>query len=168
MELESPAGSTIHVLTEPPSREPTSFGIIRVKTLEEHRSAIEVANEGFGFDDRDAADERERAEETFDAERLGGQSVRLLALEAGEPVATIRGWYAPAGLYLGGAATVPARRGRGAMSALLGATWDEAIRVGTPALVAHTGAMSTALFERAGFRAFGVIHHLIDRPDRSR
>lgn len=51
------------------------------------------------------------------------------------------------------------------MTALLWGSWEEAVRRGTPALVTHGGAMSSAILRRLGFRKVGEVVHLIDRAD---
>jgi hypothetical protein len=69
----------------------------------------------------------------------------------------------PLGLYLGGGATIPSDRRRGAMSALVARAWEEAVDRGTPALVTLGGAMAAAGLQRLGFRAVGRVWHLVDR-----
>jgi predicted GNAT family acetyltransferase len=82
----------------------------------------------------------------------------------GAPVASAHATYSPHGAYVGGVATVPAARGRGAMSAVIAAAWADAVRRGTPALVCFAGSMSAPTLQRLGFRAHGRAEHLIDRP----
>jgi predicted acetyltransferase len=72
-------------------------------------------------------------------------------------------WVSPFGIYLGGGATIPSHRRRGAMRALVGAAWREAVLRGTPTLVTFGGAMSASPLERLGFQAVGRVRHLIDR-----
>ena len=166
MEAEYGDGSTILVLTEQPPAVSSPFAVRRAATYADHRAAIEVSIEGFGFDDMDAEDERRRARETFTTERSGGHTFRLLALDGDRPVATLQAWRSRVGLYVGGATTLPPDRRRGAMSTLLTACWGEAARGGTPSLVALGGHMSTALMERLGFTPHGRVQHLIDRLPR--
>ncbi len=118
---------------------------------------------GSGSRDADADDERRRAGATFEDERAGGSSARLLACDDGVPVATGRAWFSPTGIYLGGGATVPSHRRRGAMGALVAAAWDQAVARGTPALVTHGGSMAAPALEHLGFRARGEVRHAIDR-----
>jgi hypothetical protein len=113
-----------------------------------------------------ALDERRRARASFQSERTGGHSVRLLALDGGRPVATGRAWFSPLGLYLGGGATILSDRRRGAMSALAARAWAEAVDRGTLTLVALGGAMAAVGLQRIGFRAVGRVWHLVDRIDR--
>jgi hypothetical protein len=163
LERESVTGSSILLLTGEPDAGPSMFDVRLVRTFEDHLAAIEVANEGFGFPPEDAEDELRRARDTFESERVDDHTARLLALDAERPVATGRAWFAPQGVYLGGGATIPSHRRRGAMASLIAATWPEAVRRGTPALVTFGGDMSASLLQRLGFRTLGRLDHLIDR-----
>ncbi len=154
------------VLTAPPHIPASPFEVRLVTSYEDHVAAIEVANQGFAFPSEDALDERRRAPASFQSERAGGHSVRLLALDRGRPVAAGRAWFSPLGLFLGGGATVPSERRRGAMSALVARAWEEAVDRGTPTLVTLGGAMAAAGLQRIGFRAVGRVWHLVDRLDR--
>jgi GNAT superfamily N-acetyltransferase len=151
------------VLTGPPHVQSSPFEVRLVTSYEDHLAAIEVANQGFAFPSGDAVDERRRARASFQSERAGGHSLRLLAVDDGRPVATGRAWLSPLGLYLGGGATIPSERRRGAMSALVARAWEEAVQRGTPALVTLSGAMAAAGLQRMGFRAVGRVWHLVDR-----
>jgi len=162
MEQESTNGSTILVLTEEPSHRPTTFEVRLVASFEDHLAAIRVGNEGFAFPAHDADDELRRARDTYEAERAG-HTARLLALDRGRPVATGRAWFAPEGVHLGGGATIPSYRRRGAMGSLVVAAWDEAVRRRTPALVTFGGDMSASPLRRLGFREVGRVQHVIDR-----
>ncbi len=153
------------VLTAPPHIPASPFEVRLVTSYEDHVAAIEVANQGFAFPSEDALDERRRAPASFQSERAGGHSVRLLALDRGRPVAAGRAWFSPLGLFLGGGATVPSERRRGAMSALVARAWEEAVDRGTPTLVTLGGAMAAAGLQRIGFRAVGRVWHLVDRID---
>jgi GNAT superfamily N-acetyltransferase len=163
MKSESGEGSQILVLTEPPHVQAAPLQVRLVTSYQDHMAAIEVANQGFAFPIEDALDERRRARRSFQSERAGGHSVRLLAVDGGRPVATARAWLSPLGLYLGGGATIPSDRRRGAMSALVARAWEEAVDRGTPALVTLGGAMAAAGLQRLGFRAVGRVWHLVDR-----
>ena len=130
MQAESDAGSLMLVLTEPPHIQGSWLEVRLVTSYEDHVAAIEVANQGFAFPSEDALDERRRALTSFRSERAGGHSVRLLAVDRGRPVAAGRAWFAPLGLYLGGGATLPLERRRGAMSAVVARAWDRPWTVG--------------------------------------
>jgi GNAT superfamily N-acetyltransferase len=166
MQSESDAGSLILVLTEPPHIQASPFEVRLVNSYQDHLAAIVVANQGFAFPSEDALDERRRAHASFQSERAGGHSVRLLALDWGRPVAAGRAWFSPVGLYLGGGATIPSERRRGAMTALVARAWEVAVDRGTPTLVTLGGAISAAGLQRIGFRAVGRVRHLVDRSDR--
>ena len=136
-----------------------------MSSYEDHLAAIEVANQGFAFPGEDALDERRRARASFQSERAGGHSVRLLAVAGDRPVAAGRAWFSPVGLYLGGGATIRSERRRGAMGALVARAWEVAVDRGTPTLVTLGGAMAGAGLQRIGFRAVGRVWHLVDRID---
>ena len=159
---ESDEGSIILVMTAPPSERSGGFEIRAVSSFDDHLASLDVTARGFGFSPEDAEDERRRARATFDAERSGGHTARLLALDGDRAVSTGRAWFTPLGVYLGGGATLPTERRRGAMSALVAAAWDEAVGRDTPALVTHAGAMAGPALLRLGFRPVGRITHLID------
>jgi hypothetical protein len=156
-------GSLVLLLTEPPSARPTPFRVVVVETYDDHVAAIDVESRGFEHPADDAEDERRRARESFEVEREGGHTARLLAFDDDRPISTGRAWYGAHGLYLGGGATIPSHRRRGAMSALVAAAWNEAVRRETPALVAYGNAMSAPILKDLGFRDVGQVRHLIDR-----
>jgi hypothetical protein len=168
LERESGAASSILILRDAPAVRPSPFEVRRVTTFEDHVASIEVAAEAFSFSEHDAEDELRRARETFEAERAMEHTARLLALDHGRPIATGRAWFAPHGVYLGGGATIPSHRRRGAMGGLVAAAWMEAERRGTPALVTSGGDMSTPPLKRLGFRVVGRVERLIDRFGRRR
>ena len=164
-ESESDEGSLILILTEPPHVKAPPFEVRLVASYADHEAAIEVANQGFAFPGEDALDERRRAHAGFQSEQAGGHSVRLLAVDRGRPVAAGRAWFSPLGLYLGGGATIPSERRRGAMGALVARAWELAVDRGTPTLVTFAGAMAATGLQRMGFRAVGRVWHLVDRID---
>jgi len=79
----------------------------------------------------------------------------------GEPVAYANAIACTHGLFLTGGVTVPEARGRGAYRALVRARWDEAVRLGTPALVVHAEEASRRVLERIGFRRVAAIVELV-------
>jgi Acetyltransferase (GNAT) family len=163
LEPESESGLAILLLTQEPTVRPSGFEVRLVGSFDEHLASILVGNEGFGFSPHDADDEVRRARETFEAERDDAHVCRLLAYDDDRPVAVARAWFAPQGVYIGGVATIPSHRGKGAMSSLIGAAWVEAVAHRTPALTSHTGEMSTSPLMQLGFRNVGRSDHLIDR-----
>ena len=165
LERESESGLAILLLTQEPTVRPSAFEVRLVGSFDEHVASILVGNEGFGFSPHDAEDEVRRAGETFEAEHGDAHVCRLLAYDDDRPVAVARAWFAPQGIYVGGLATIPSHRGKGAMSSLIGAAWVEAVVRRAPALVAHTGEMSTSPLMQLGFTNVGRSDHLIDRFD---
>ena len=71
---------------------------------------------------------------------------------------------AGAGLFLSGAATHPDARGRGCYRALIRARWDEAVRLGTPALVVHAQETSRPILESVGFERVCTMYELESGP----
>ena len=67
------------------------------------------------------------------------------------------------GLLLYGGATKKSARGRGAYRALIRARWDDAVALGTPALITQGGSMSRPILERLGFERVGEVHMLLDK-----
>lgn len=165
--LELEGTSDTLLLTRAPSRAAADDLDVRtVRTLEDHVASIEVAAEGFGWPPADRRDALARAEASFRAEQAGQHTARLLALDGGRPVATGRAWLAPTGVYVGGGATLPSDRRRGAMTSLLAAAWDDAVRRGTPAVVTYGGSMSSPILLGLGFEKVGEVTHMVDRlPD---
>jgi hypothetical protein len=163
MESESDEGSVILLLREQPHVGSSLFDVRLVSTYEEHVAAVEVGIAGFDFPEPDAEDERSRARSTFETERAGEHTMRLVAFDGDRPVATGRAWFSPFGLYLGGGATLPRDRARGAMSSLVARAWDEAVRRDTPALVTHGGRMAASALLKLGFQPHGRARHLVDR-----
>lgn len=68
----------------------------------------------------------------------------------------------PAAVLLGGAAVLPAYRGRGAYRALVASRWRAAAAMGKPSLVIHAGAQSRPILERCGFRVICRVDVLMD------
>jgi GNAT superfamily N-acetyltransferase len=91
-----------------------------------------------------------------------------LAYLDGRAVASALAIACSAGLFLGGAATHPDARGRGCYRALIRARWDEAVRLGTPALVVHAQETSRPILESVGFERVCTLYELeSDPPPRS-
>jgi GNAT superfamily N-acetyltransferase len=80
----------------------------------------------------------------------------------GEPVAAATALLTPVGVFLGGAATLPEARGRGAFRALVHARWEEAVRRGTPFLAVEAGPQSRPVLERLGFERIGETEAFLD------
>ena len=161
--MEQEGTSDVLVLTRPPARGPAAFEVREVRSLQDLQAWIEVSALAFGWPEEDTLDERARAQDTWRAERGNSAAARLLAFDDGRPIAVGRAERSPQGLFLGGGATLPSDRRRGAMTALLAAAWDDAVGRGTPALVTYGGAMSAPVLAGLGFEKIGEMAHLIDR-----
>ncbi len=162
--LHDSGSSDALLLERPPLRGPAlALDARRVASLEDLRASIEVSVAAFGWSLEDAEDERSRAEATFIAEEGGSHATRFLVADGDRAVATGQAWFSRHGAYLGGLATLAAERGRGAMTSIVGAAWDDAVARGTPALVAHGGELSSPILRGLGFRKVGQVRHLVDR-----
>jgi hypothetical protein len=146
------------VLThEPPAIGP-SFTARRVETLEELDASASVQWEAFGATSQEIEEARRLLPERFRDSPHLRHSVWL----DGEIVCTGTSTPTEHGLLLYGGATAPQARGRGAYRALLRARWDEAVGLGTPALITQGGSMSRPILERLGFERVGEVHMLLD------
>ena len=133
----------------------------RIETLEEHLLGLEVMLAASTYTDEAAADERRRAEETFERrQRRGG--FQWLAWLDGTPVAFGAADRAEAGLFLAGGSTLPAARGRGCYRALVRARWETAAELGTPGLAVQAQyATSYPILRRLGFVEVATVHTLL-------
>ena len=152
-----PYAVALVLTTEPPPMRP-GFAARRVETLEELEAACEVQWEAFG------ASEEEIAEARSLLPKLFGESttVRHAVWLDDEIVCTGTASPTEHGLLLYGGATAERARGRGAYRALIRARWDEAVELGTPALITQGGSMSRPILERLGFERVGEVHMLLD------
>jgi GNAT superfamily N-acetyltransferase len=128
-----------------------------LETYEQFLVAHRVSADGWGHPpsaDPEAAWERRR-------QRAGGD---WLAYVDGEPVAYAGAIAGPRGLFLTGGVTLPHARGRGAYRALVRARWDEAVRLGTPALVVHAEEASRRVLQTIGFERTGAVVELVSDP----
>jgi hypothetical protein len=157
---KDPYAVALVLTSEPPAIAP-GLTARRVESLEETEAAIAVQWEAF----------EAPPEEIEEARRLLPDRVRqtlylrhAVWLE-GEIVST--GTAAPTehGLLLYGGATKKSARGRGAYRALIRARWDDAVALGTPALITQGGSMSRPILERLGFERVGEVHMLLDKFD---
>jgi GNAT superfamily N-acetyltransferase len=132
----------------------------RVTTLAEHRAGLEIMLAASDWSERARADERARAEATFERRRRR-ESLQWLAVVDGEPVAWAASEVAAAGLYLAGGATLPAARGRGCYRALVRARYEEAARRGLAGLAVQAQhGTSAPILRRLGFADVAAIHTL--------
>jgi hypothetical protein len=146
------------VLTREPPAIPPIFTARQVATLEELEAAAEVQWEAFEATPEEIDEARRLLPERF----RDGTNLRHAIWLEGEIVCT--GMSAPTerGLLLYGGATRPSARGRGAYRALIRTRWDDAVALGTPALITQGGSMSRPILERLGFERVGEVHMLLD------
>lgn len=141
--------------TEPPRID--DIEVRHVETYEEFIVAMRVSADGWGRtapEDPNAVWERHQ--------QRGG--LDWIAWSEGEPIAYAGAIPGPRGLFLTGGVTLPEARGRGAYRALVRARWDQAVRLGTPALVVHAEEASRRVLERIGFERVGPIVELVSGP----
>jgi hypothetical protein len=154
---KDPYAVALVLTSEPP---PPREGLVarQIESYDEYLAANEVQWEAFG------ATPTEIAEAKTLLPKLFRESVNLrhAVWLDGELVCT--GTSAPTehGLLLYGGATSEHARGRGAYRALIRARWDDAVALGTPALITQGGKMSRPILERLGFERVGEVHMLLD------
>jgi hypothetical protein len=147
------------VLTrEPPPMAPI-FTARRVETLEELEAASLVQWEAFGS----TPEEIEEARRLLPGRFRDSPNLRHAVWLEGEIVCTGTASPTEQGLLLYGGATTVRARGRGAYRALIRARWDDAVALGTPALITQGGSMSRPILERLGFERVGEVHMLLDK-----
>ncbi len=142
------------MLTDEPPPIGPEFTARRIETLAELEAACEVQWEAFGATPAEIEEGRALLPERF----ADGVNLRHGVWLDGEVVST--GMAAPTerGLLLYGGATAERARGRGAYRALR----DDAVALGTPALITQGGSMSRPILERLGFERVGEVHMLLD------
>ena len=146
------------VLTREPPAAGEGLVARRVGTFEEYAGANAVQWEAFAIDG--GRDRRGPRPPAGALPRVGEPHARGVARRR----ARLRRDLGPDphGLLLYGGATVAHARGRGAYRALLRARWDDAVALGTPALITQGGSMSRPILERSGFERVGEIYVLVD------
>lgn len=158
LERDSEPYAVALVLRREPPPGPEGVVARRVQTAAERAAAREVQWDAFGLPEAERAEARESRPEGARA----GTKLMHAAWVDGELVCA--GTSAPTehGLLLYGGATAEHARGRGAYRALVRARWDDAVALGTPALLTQAGAMSRPILERVGFEPVGQIDMLVD------
>jgi hypothetical protein len=143
--------------TEPP---PASPGLTarRIETFEEYAAANAVQWEAFEPSAEEVAEARELLPQRY------RDTVNLMHAVWLDGELVCAGTASPTehGLLLYGGATLPRARGQGAYRALNRARWDDAVALGTPALITQGGSMSGPILERLGFERVGEVHMLLD------
>ncbi|HWN23171.1 MAG TPA: hypothetical protein VNP93_14440 [Gaiellaceae bacterium] len=124
----------------------------RVETFADYRTAVELRWDAFGKSQEERAAEQASLAETFEALQQSGAVVDFVAYADGRPAATAASVVTGRGLLLVGGATAAWARGRGLYRGLVRARWDEAVRLGTPALVVQADPSTSApILGRLGF-----------------
>jgi hypothetical protein len=161
LEREKDPYAVALVLTDVPPAIGRGLTARRVETLEELEAAAAVQWEAFEATPEEIEENRRLLPERFRQNLYLRHAVWL----DGEIVCT--GTAAPTeyGLLLYGGATKVGARGRGAYRALIRTRWDDAVALGTPALITQGGSMSRPILERLGFERVGEVHMLLDRFD---
>ncbi len=146
------------VLTEEPPAPAERLVGRRVESFEEYAAANAVQWEAFEAEEEEIAESRELLPQRY------RDTVNLMHAVWLDGEIVCAGTAAPTehGLLLYGGATVPRARGRGAYRALLRTRWDDAVALGTPALITQGGSMSRPILEQLGFERIGEVHMLID------
>jgi hypothetical protein len=149
------------VLTHEPPEVAAGLAARRVETFEEYAEANAVQWEAFDMPAAEVAENRELLPQRY------RETVNLMHAVWLDGELVCAGTSAPTehGLLLYGGATRPHARGRGAYRALIRARWDDAVALGTPALITQGGSMSRPILERLGFERVGDVHMLVDDFD---
>ena len=154
---KDPYAVALVLTSEPPPIAPI-FTARRVETLEELEASARVQWDAFGATPQEVEEARRLLPERF----RDSVNLRHSVWLDGEIVCTGTATPTEHGLLLYGGATAAHARGRGAYRALFRARWDDAVALGTPALVTQGGSMSRPILERLGFERIGEVHMLID------
>jgi len=154
---KDPYAVALVLAREPP---PARAGLTarRIETYDDYAAANAVQWEAFGT----TAAELEEARALLPQRHA--ERVNLMHGVWSEERLICAGTAAPTshGLLLYGGATLPDARGRGGYRALIRARWDDAVALGTPALVTHGGTLSRPILEHLGFERVGDVHMLVD------
>ena len=142
---------TAMALTEAPPAPPPNIETRPVRSFEEYLEIWHIAIETFNEPQDDAAGWLAAAPALW-AQQDGVQRSTYVALIDGRPVGFAFAMAGPDGLLMGGSGVRAAFRGRGAYRALVAARWQDAVRLGRPALVIQAGAMSRPILARCGFQ----------------
>jgi hypothetical protein len=157
---KDPYAVALVLTVEPPPIAP-GFAARQIESLEEMEAAMAVQWEAFEATPEEIEEARSLLPDRF-RQRL---YLRHAVWLDGEIVCTGTAAATEHGLLLYGGATKPNARGRGAYRALIRVRWDDAVALGTPALITQGGSMSRPILERLGFERVGEVHMLLDRFD---
>jgi hypothetical protein len=157
---KDPYAVALVLTVEPPPIAP-GFAARQIESLEEMEAAMAVQWEAFEATPEEIEEARSLLPDRF-RQRL---YLRHAVWLDGEIVCTGTAAATEHGLLLYGGATKPNARGRGAYRALIRVRWDDAVALGTPALITQGGSMSRPILERLGFERVGEVDMLLDRFD---
>jgi hypothetical protein len=155
----------LHALasTREPPPGPADVEVHRVDAFDDFATAVRVAWDAFGTPQRRREADELHLRSSFAAQRDAGVPATFLARIDGEPAGSARSIYSEHGVFLIGGAVASAFRRRGVYRALVRARWDDAVAVGTPALVVEANpSTSYPILLRFGFEQVCVIHRLED------
>jgi GNAT superfamily N-acetyltransferase len=149
-------------LTVPPPR-PESDGVESrpVRDLEEFTRALRLGMDVFGESAEDTARWLSAAPALWNHDN-GVAQLTQVAYADGHLAGFGFASPGPAAVLLGGGAVLPAFRGRGVYRALVASRWEQAVRIGKPALTVHAGAMSRPILARCGFEEICRVDVLAD------
>jgi GNAT superfamily N-acetyltransferase len=150
------------VAVEAPPPGPPGVVARRPANFEEFLAGVLITPAAFALDDSLRRAFEERAERLWPVVSADGVDAVFVAVIDGEVVSFAVAQFGRTAVYLGGGATRPDRRGRGAYRALVRARWDAAVEQGIPALTVGAGAMSRPILERLGFSIVGWTDRLVD------
>jgi GNAT superfamily N-acetyltransferase len=157
-----PAFTALATEHEPPAP-PRDMEVRRVESFDDFVIALELELSAESWTEEARAARRADVDEIY-ARRRELPGGMWLAFLDGRAVASALAIACSAGLFLGGAATHPEARGRGCYRALIRARWDEAVRLGTPALVVHAQETSRPILESVGFERICTMYELESGP----
>jgi hypothetical protein len=154
---KDPYAVALVLTSEPPDMRP-GLSARRVETLDQLEAACAVQWEAFGSTPAEIAEAKTLLPTLF----RESENLRHAVWLDGEIVCTGTSSPTEHGLLLYGGATAERARGQGAYRALIRARWDDAVALGTPALITQGGSMSRPILERLGFERIGEVHMLLD------
>jgi hypothetical protein len=151
-------------LTREPAAPPPEVEVRRVETLEDFVTAREVQWDAFAAPPERREKQRPFLATEFAETRASGNLVVFLAFVDERPAATGVAVLGDRGVFLIAGSTAPWARGRGCYRALVGARWDLAVELGTPALVTHAApGTSYPILKRLGFEDVCTVRRLVEK-----
>ncbi len=158
------AVETAMVLVRPPVGESRpEIAVSSVESFEDFTAARTVSMEVFKFPEAmraEAISELPQRWNEYTQPENPGRS--YIARIGNEVVGTAGAVFGDAGINLVGGAVLPQARGRGIYRALTMARWEEAVKLGKPALTVQAGRMSMPILAKLGFTPVGEIRTYAD------